>query len=187
MKVLETELPGVLVIEPAVYRDERGYFFENYHAARYREHGIRDVFVQQNQSRSERGVIRGLHMQVSPHPQTKMVRVLVGEIWDVAVDVRVGSPAFGRWTAVTLSADSFRQLYVPCGFAHGFCVTSDIAVIEYLCSDFYDPASELGVAWDDASLAIPWPVERPLLSDRDRNHRPLSEMADRLPRYSRSG
>jgi len=183
MKVLHSELPGVLIVEPSLLRDGRGYFFEAYRADKYREHGIGDTFVQQNQSRSQRGTIRGLHLQGSPNPQAKLVRVLAGEIYDVAVDVRRGSPTFGRWAAVTLSAENFRQWYVPCGFAHGFAVTSDVAEVEYKCSAFYDPVSEMGIAWNDPALAIRWPVNQPLLSDRDRQHPRLADIADRLPSF----
>ena len=180
MRVRPTELPGVLVIEPAVFHDPRGFFFEAYHAERYRALGIAETFVQDNHSRSAAGTIRGLHLQVG-RPQAKLIRVLAGAIWDVAVDVRRGSPTFGRWTAVTLSAENFRQLFIPAGFAHGFCVTSREADVEYKCSGFYDPAAEIGIAWDDPALAIPWPAERPLLSDRDRGHPRLSEINHRLP------
>jgi dTDP-4-dehydrorhamnose 3,5-epimerase len=183
MKVLPSDLPGVLIVEPTVHRDGRGFFFEAYRADTYQAHGIGETFVQANQSRSQRGTIRGLHLQVEPHPQAKIVRVLSGEIYDVAVDVRRGSPTFGRWAAVTLSAESFRQWYVPCGFAHGFAVMTEVADIEYACSDFYDPACELGIAWNDPSLAIPWPVERPILSDRDRGHLRLADLGYRLPAY----
>jgi dTDP-4-dehydrorhamnose 3,5-epimerase len=132
-----------------------------------------------------RGTLRGLHLQVGPRPQAKLVRAIVGEIYDVAVDVRRGSPTFGKWTGVVLSADTFRQCYVPPGFAHGFAVTSDVAEIEYKCSDFYDPASEVGIAWNDPALGIRWPIEHPLLSERDSRHLPLAALADRLPVYER--
>ena len=183
MKVLPSDLPGVLIVEPALHRDGRGFFFEAYRADMYRAHGIVDTFVQENQSRSQRGTLRGLHLQGSPHPQAKLVRVLAGEIYDVAVDVRRGSPTFGRWAAVTLSAENFRQWYVPCGFAHGFAVTSEVADVEYKCSEFYDPASEMGIAWNDPTLAIPWPVDPPILSERDRRHPLLADLGDRLPAF----
>jgi dTDP-4-dehydrorhamnose 3,5-epimerase len=183
MRVLPTELPGVLVIEPAVHRDERGFFLESYHAERYRAQGIDGPFVQDNHSRSGTGTIRGLHLQVG-RPQAKLIRAIAGSIWDVAVDVRRGSPTFGRWVAVTLSADNFKQCYVPAGFAHGFAVLSHVAEIEYKCTDVYDPASEIGISWNDPALAIPWPIEHPVLSLRDQAHPALALQTDRLPVYS---
>jgi dTDP-4-dehydrorhamnose 3,5-epimerase len=178
--VVPTELPGVLLIEPDVLRDARGLFLETYHAEKYRDAGITLPFVQDNRSRSIRGTVRGLHLQVS-RPQAKLVQVVSGEIYDVAVDVRRGSPTFGRFVAFRLSADDFRQLYIPRGFAHGFAVTSESADVEYKCTDIYDPAAEVGIAWDDPALAIPWPVTQPTLSDRDRRHQRLAELTDRLP------
>jgi dTDP-4-dehydrorhamnose 3,5-epimerase len=183
MKVRQTALPDVVIVEPDVYHDSRGFFFEAYRRDTYGAHGIMETFVQENHSRSRLGTVRGLHLQVDPHPQAKLVRVLAGEIYDVAVDVRRGSPTFGRWVAVTLSADRFMQFFLPPGFAHGFAVVSDVAEVEYKCSDFYDPASEVGIAWDDPALGIPWPVERPTLSDRDRRHPVLAAVGDRLPRF----
>jgi dTDP-4-dehydrorhamnose 3,5-epimerase len=177
-----TELPGVVIIEPDVFRDGRGYFFETYHADKYRVGGIDGPFVQDNQSRSVAGTLRGLHLQLR-HPQGKLIRVIEGEIVDVAVDVRRGSPTFGRSVSVTLSADNFKQCYVPPGFAHGFCVTSPIAQIEYKCTDLYDPASEIGIAWNDPQLAIRWPVAEPVLSDRDRRNPTLATLLDTLPRW----
>ena len=182
MRVSPTRLPGVLIIEPAVHRDERGFFLETYHAERYAALGIPGPFVQDNHSRSVRNTLRGLHLQVAK-PQAKLVRVVAGEVFDVAVDVRVGSPTFGQWVGTRLSAESCRQFYVPTGFAHGFCVLSDAAEIEYKCSDFYEPAAEIGVLWNDPALGIPWPVDQPILSARDRAHRRLAELADSLPRY----
>ena len=182
MRVVTTDLPGVLRIDPDVQFDERGFFLETYHAEKYRAHGIEGPFVQDNQSRSVAGTIRGLHLQVR-RPQAKLVRVLEGEIYDVAVDVRRGSPTFGKWVGVTLSASRFTQCYIPAGFAHGFGVLSTVAQVEYKCTDLYDPEGELGVAWDDPALAIQWPVTRPLLSDRDRRHPHLSAIADLLPIY----
>jgi len=182
LKVLQTELPGVLVIEPTVHRDARGFFVETYQAKRYAEAGVDATFVQDNHSCSARGTVRGLHAQLA-RPQAKLVRVLRGAIWDVVVDVRRGSPTFKRWIGVELTQDNFRQIYVPIGFAHGFCVTSDVAEVEYKCSDYYQPGDELGLAWNDPELAIPWPVAEPLLSDKDRAGKPLAELLDRLPRY----
>ena len=185
MKFLHTDLPGVVVVEPVVHRDSRGFFFESYHAERYKANGITATFVQDSQSKSARGTLRGLHLQVGPRAQAKLVRAIVGEIFDVAVDVRRGSPTFGKWTGVVLSADSFRQCYVPPGFAHGFAVMSEVAEIEYKCSDFYDPAAEIGIAWNDPALAIQWPIEHPILSGRDSSHPPLASLTDRLPVYER--
>ncbi|HKB12079.1 MAG TPA: dTDP-4-dehydrorhamnose 3,5-epimerase [Vicinamibacterales bacterium] len=180
MRVVTTDLPGVLVIEPDIYADGRGFFLETYHAERYGGHGIDGPFVQDNHSRSAGGTVRGLHLQLR-RPQGKLVRVIEGEVYDVAVDVRRGSPTFGRWVAVTLSADNFLQCYIPPGFAHGFCVVTPTAQVEYKCTDFYDPASEIGIAWNDPALAIPWPVRDPILSSRDRCHPTLAEVTDRLP------
>jgi dTDP-4-dehydrorhamnose 3,5-epimerase len=178
-----TDLPEVVLIEPDVYKDSRGFFLETYHAGKYRDVGIRQPFVQDNHSRSVQGTVRGLHLQVR-RPQAKLIRVVVGEIFDVAVDVRRGSPNFGRWVGVTLSAASFAQLYVPAGFAHGFSVLSPVAEIEYKCTDLYDSSDEVGIAWNDPELAIPWRFEAPTLSERDRRNLPLSALMDRLPTYS---
>jgi len=175
-----TDLPGVLIVEPDVYRDGRGYFLETYHADKYRAGGIDGPFVQDNHSLSVAGTLRGLHLQLR-RPQGKLIRVVEGEIVDVAVDVRRGSPTFARWIAVTLSAENFRQCYVPPGFAHGFFVTSPIAQIEYKCTDVYDPAGEMGIAWNDPELAILWPVAEPVLSERDRRNPPLAAVRETLP------
>jgi dTDP-4-dehydrorhamnose 3,5-epimerase len=186
MKFLKTPLAGVIVIEPDVHRDARGFFLETFHAAKYAAAGIPAVFVQDNHSASVRNTLRGLHMQVRK-PQGKLIRVVEGEIWDVAVDVRRGSATFGRWTAEQLSAENFKQLYVPPGCAHGFCVLSETAQVQYKCTELYDPADEIGIAYDDPDLAIAWPVESPLLSERDRSHSRLADLADRLAiadRYS---
>lgn len=170
MRVIEAEISDVLIIEPQVYEDERGFFYESYSRCRYVAHGIEDSFVQDNHSRSKKGVIRGLHYQASPG-QAKLVRVVVGEVFDVAVDIRHGSSTYGEWVGVTLSAENRRQLYIPVGFAHGFCVTSDAAEFLYKVSSYYAPEEERGIAWDDPDLAIDWPVQRePILSERDRHH-----------------
>lgn len=183
MRFLPTELPGVIIIEPDVYRDRRGFFLETYHADKYREGGIGVLFVQDNHSCSRRGTVRGLHAQ-RRRPQGKLMRVSRGAILDVAADIRRGSPTFGRWVAVTLSADNFRQLYVPPGFAHGFCVTSEIAELQYKCTEVYDPSDEITIRWNDPDLAIEWPVHEPLLSDRDRAAPRLAEMMDMLPVFT---
>jgi dTDP-4-dehydrorhamnose 3,5-epimerase len=183
VRVIATDLPGVLVIEPDVHRDSRGFFLETWHAAKYARAGITGSFIQDNHSKSVVGTLRGLHLQVA-RPQAKLVRVIEGEVFDVAVDVRRGSPTFGRWVAVTLTAETFRQCYIPAGFAHGFAVTSATAQVEYKCSDVYDPAAEVGIAWNDATLAIAWPMADPLLSDRDRSNPALNAVTERLPLYS---
>ncbi len=179
MRFLRTDLPGVLIVEPVVHRDARGFFLESFHAGKFAEAGIDVHFVQDNQSSSVRNTLRGLHLQLR-NPQGKLVRVIEGEIWDVAVDVRPDSATFGRWTGTHLSADNFRQLYIPPGFAHGFCVTSDQAQVQYKCTALYDPADEIGIAYDDPDLAIAWPVTEPILSARDQRHPRLSEVRERL-------
>lgn len=166
MKVIETDLPGCLVIEPRVFGDARGFFFEQWNRERYAEHGIVMDAVQANISRSARGVLRGLHYQL-PNPQGKLVSVLAGEVYDVAVDIRRGSPTFGKWAAVVLSADNQRQFWIPPGFAHGFVVTSEHALFHYFCSTPYDAPADKGIAWDDPDLSIDWPVHSPSLSAKD--------------------
>jgi dTDP-4-dehydrorhamnose 3,5-epimerase len=182
VKFLATDLPGVILIEPEVHGDARGFFLETYHERKYGQAGISATFVQDNHSRSSRGTLRGLHHQVA-HPQGKLVRVVEGEVFDVVVDIRRGSPTFGQHLGMPLSAHNFRQLYIPPNFAHGFCVTSEVAQFEYKCTDFYDPVGELVVAWNDSDLAIPWPISRPELSARDAEALPLRELMDRLPIY----
>lgn len=176
MQIIPTELPGVLIIEPRVFEDARGFFFESYSRRDYAAQGILDTYVQDNHSRSVRHTLRGLHYQTAPG-QAKLVRVAVGEVFDVAVDIRWGSPTFGRWVGVTLSAANRRQLYIPAGYAHGFCVTSDVAEFLYKVSSYYDPAAERGLAWDDPDLAITWPTRAPLLSERDQRHPRLRDAA----------
>lgn len=167
MNVVATNLPGVVIIEPDVFGDERGFFMETFQASRYKDMaGITDKFVQDNLSYSSKGVLRGLHYQLK-HTQGKLVYVLEGEVFDVAVDVRAGSPTFGQWTGIVLSADNKRQLYVPPGFAHGFCVTSEKVLFAYKCTDYYHPASEKTILWNDPALGIDWPVSSPVLSDKD--------------------
>ncbi|QSQ25088.1 dTDP-4-dehydrorhamnose 3,5-epimerase [Pyxidicoccus parkwayensis] len=166
MRVLPTELPGVLVVEPKVFGDDRGFFMEMFHAKRYADAGIPGPFVQDNYSRSAKGTLRGLHFQ-EPQAQGKLVQVIAGAVYDVAVDVRRGSPGFGKWVAVELSSDNRRQLWIPPGFAHGFCVLSESADFHYKCTTLYAPETERGVLWNDPDLAIPWPVTSPLLSAKD--------------------
>ena len=167
MKFIPTALTGVIVVEPDVFRDERGFFLETFSRAKYAQGGIDCEFLQDNHSRSQRNTIRGLHAQ-RQHPQGKLVRVLSGSIVDVVVDIRRDSPTYLKWISVELSADNFRQIYVPPGFAHGICITSEVADIEYKCTDYYDPNDELRIAWNDPAIGIRWPVENPILSDKDR-------------------
>jgi dTDP-4-dehydrorhamnose 3,5-epimerase len=178
-----TDLPGVIVVEPDVYRDPRGFFLETYHSEKYLAAGIAGPFVQDNHSESVGGTVRGLHLQLH-RPQGKLVRAIQGEIFDVAVDVRVGSPTFGRWVGVMMSADDFRQCYVPPGFAHGFCVVSPTAQVEYKCTDLYEPQMEIGISWNDPALGISWPVSEPILSKRDQQHPRLNDLLDVLPRWT---
>lgn len=182
MKVIETDLPGVLIIEPVVHGDSRGFFLESWHARRYAEFGLPDSFVQDNHSRSSQGVLRGLHYQLQ-QPQGKLVRVASGEVFDVAVDIRRGSPTFGRWTSVVLSEENHRQFYVPPGFAHGFCVLSKTADFLYKCTDYYAPEDERGVRWDDPEIGIEWPGMTFTLSDKDRQNARLSELDEELPLF----
>lgn len=186
MKIIETNLPGVLILEPDVFRDERGFFLETYHYDRYRENGVASTFVQDNVSFSVKGTLRGLHYQY-PHAQAKLVQVLQGEIFDVALDIRKGSPTFGSWTGVSLSGETHRQLYIPEGFAHGFAVMSETAMFTYKCSDVYTPAAEGGICWNDTDLNIDWPVDEPVLSEKDRHYPPLRDVPpDSLPLYGGS-
>jgi len=182
MKVTATENPEVLLIEPDVFRDPRGSFMETYHARKFRLQGLPEVFVQDNHSRSTRGVLRGLHYQLE-HPQGKLVRVVSGEVIDVAVDIRRGSPFFGKWVGAVLSEDNLKQMYIPPGFAHGFCVLSERADVLYKCTDFYTPGDEYGIAWDDPDIGIKWPTLDYVLSDKDRRYPRLEDSGDRLPLY----
>jgi len=166
MRAIETDLPGVLLFEPAVYRDARGHFVESWHLNHYAEAGLEVSFVQDNFAFSRRGVLRGLHFQ-NPQPQGKLVYALEGEVFDVAVDIRAGSPTFGQWSGVTISGENCRQVYIPPGFAHGYCVTSETAVVAYKCTDFYCAAAQAAVRWNDPDLAIRWPVREPILSEKD--------------------
>lgn len=175
MNVIPCELEGVLLIEPRVYGDARGYFLETWNERRYREAGIAGPFVQDNLSFSRRGAVRGLHFQ-NPSAQAKLVYVLEGEVFDVAVDLRRRSPTFGRWMGVRLSAENKRQLYIPVGFAHGFAVISETALFAYKCTDFYAPEHEVTLLWNDPDLAIPWPVDHPVLSEKDQRGRRLRDL-----------
>lgn len=181
MKVIETKLPGAIVLEPQVFGDARGFFYESYNKAKYREAGIVADFVQSNVSRSAKGVLRGLHYQW-PNPQGKLVSVLEGEVYDVAVDIRRGSPTFGQWAGVMLTAENHRHFWIPEGFAHGFCVLSEFATFAYQCSALYDAKADAGIRWNDADIGIDWPLSTPLLSDKDAKAPLLKDVpADRLP------
>jgi dTDP-4-dehydrorhamnose 3,5-epimerase len=182
VKVTATRLPGVVIVEPAVHGDGRGFFLETYHQQKYAEAGLRESFVQDNHSHSRARTLRGLHAQLT-HPQGKLVRAVKGEMFDVAVDIRVGSPSFGQWVGVALSGENFRQLYIPRGFAHGFCVLSQEVDVEYKCTDFYAPGDEVTIAWNDPEIGIEWPVADPVLSDKDRSAASLAELRARLPRF----
>lgn len=183
MQIVETPLPGVLLVKPDVFADARGFFVETYSSERYAQVGIRGPFVQDNMSRSRRGIVRGLHLQ-HPRGQGKLVWVVDGAVLDVALDVRVGSPTFGRHVAYELSAENGRQMWIPPGFAHGFCVTSDSALLVYKCTDHYRPECEIGIAWNDPDLGIAWPVPEPVLSAKDRSNPRLRDVDPaRLPRY----
>lgn len=182
LKVEKTPLAGLLVITPDSFSDDRGYLAETYHFERYRDAGINCQFVQDNQSFSHKGVLRGLHAQIQK-PQAKLVRASAGEIFDVAVDARPKSPTFGKWYGHTLSGENLRQLFIPVGFLHGFCVLSESALVHYKCSDLYNPKESFGVKWDDPDLAVKWPVKEPKLSPKDKQNmswveaRPLLEKA----------
>ncbi len=183
MKVIETGLPGCVVIEPAVFGDERGFFFETWNAELFRSLGLPDRFVQSNVSSSSKGVLRGLHYQW-PRPQGKLVSVLEGEVYDVAVDIRRGSPTFGKWEAVILSAENKRQFWIPGGFAHGFAVLSERALFNYLCTDVYVKEADAGIRWNDVDVGVDWPISGPTLSAKDENAPFLKDIAeDRLPVY----
>ncbi|HWA96981.1 MAG TPA: dTDP-4-dehydrorhamnose 3,5-epimerase [Pirellulales bacterium] len=184
MRVVPTSLPGVMLLEPKVHGDERGFFVEVFRAEWMAEVGIDRPFVQDNQSRSGRGVLRGLHFQLE-RPQGKLVRVNRGEIFDVAVDVRLGSPTFGHWYGATLDDRAHRQLWVPPGFAHGFCVVSEMADVSYKCTEYYHPESERGVAWNDPEIGITWPLTDVTLSKRDQANVGLHRFATTdLPRFA---
>ena len=186
MRAIETHLPGIVVLEPAVYGDERGFFMEAWNKQRYGSLGVPLDFVQDNLSYSAKGVLRGLHFQ-NPNAQGKLISVLQGEVFDVAVDVRVGSPTFGEWVGVTLSAQSKRQLYIPEGFAHGFLVTSEAALFSYKCTDYYNPEREHSLLWNDPGLGIDWPLKSPVLSKKDSSAPRLAEIpTEKLPRYDRA-
>jgi dTDP-4-dehydrorhamnose 3,5-epimerase len=183
MKIIELELPGVKIIEPDVFLDSRGYFLETYQESRYREIGIDVSFVQDNLSFSTQGTLRGLHFQY-PHSQAKLAQVVRGEVLDVIVDIRRNSPTFGCWEGVRLSEKNHKQLFVPEGFAHGYCVLSDEAIFAYKCSDVFTPECEKGVLWSDQDIGIDWPVKTPILSEKDRRYPCLKNIPEEdLPEY----
>ncbi len=185
MKVIPQQIPEVLLIEPQVFGDERGWFCESWQQERYSQHGVEGRFVQDNMAWSRRGTLRGLHIQ-HPHGQGKLVQVLAGEVFDVAVDVRRGSPWFGRWSAARLNADSKHQFWIPSGFLHGYVVTSEEALFAYKCTDHYHPETQFSVNWQDPALSIDWPVDSltAILADKDRNAPMLCDIPqDRLPSY----
>jgi len=182
VKFIETSLPGVLLIEPTVFSDERGFFMETYHLDRFRERGIEAAFVQDNHSRSARGVLRGLHYQ-EPNPQGKLVRCTRGSLFDVAVDIREGSPTFAKWVGVELSESNRRMLWVPPGFAHGFCALAEEADLVYKCTALYEREHDRAILWNDPEIAIAWPLSTPLLSPKDAAAAPL-RTAHPLPRYA---
>lgn len=185
MKVLHTPLEGVFIIEPKVFKDSRGFFTELYHQKMYGSSGIDKTFVQDNLSHSVKGTLRGLHYQL-PHTQAKLVQVIRGAIFDVAVDIRRGSPTFGRWYGANISDEDLRQIYIPEGFAHGFCVMSETADVVYKCTDFYSPDAEGGILWSDPFLAINWPVKDPMLSPKDSRYPCLQDVTtERLPHYGK--
>jgi dTDP-4-dehydrorhamnose 3,5-epimerase len=185
VEVEQTSLPGVLLIKPKVFGDARGFFLETYSTRRYQEAGIETAFVQDNSSRSSKGVLRGLHYQLQ-HPQGKLVSVNRGEVFDVAVDIRVGSPTFGQWYGVVLNDSNHHQLYVPPGFAHGFVVMSDIVDFSYKCTDYYHPQDEQGIRWDDPAINIQWPIKTPVLSEKDKVNPVLENQVSNncLPNYN---
>lgn len=183
MKFIKTEIPGVIIIEPKIFGDDRGFFSEVYRHELFVENGIKERFVQDNLSRSKKGTLRGLHYQLE-NPQAKLVMATRGSVLDVAVDIRKGSPTFGKYVLAELSEENKRMIYIPGGFAHGFAVLSDIADFQYKCSNYYDPTSEFGMFWNDPDVGIPWNVDEPLLSEKDKNARLLKDMSSEfLPTY----
>ncbi len=183
LQIIETSLPGVLLIKPRVFADPRGFFLETYRQNVLAEAGIHETFVQDNHSHSSRGVLRGLHYQLR-QPQAKLCRVARGEVLDIAVDVRLGSPNFGKWVGVALSGENHAQIYVPKGFAHGFVVRSETADFLYKCSDYFEASDDRGVLWNDPDIGVDWQTSEPVLSEKDRRYLPLAQIAhDQLPRY----
>ena len=185
MNIKETKLTGVLILEPKVFTDDRGYFFETWNSTRYEQAGIPGPFVQDNISFSTKGILRGLHFQY-PQSQGKLIQVLSGEVEDVVVDIRAGSPTYGQWLSEVLSESNHRQMYVPPGFAHGYCVTSEAALFSYKCTDFYNPATEHGIIWNDPDIGIAWPIAQPVLSTKDAVYPRLKDLRlENLPQFGR--
>ena len=183
MKIITGSIEGILIIEPKTFKDKRGFFMETYNQKRYNESGINATFVQDNLSYSLKNTLRGLHFQ-NEHPQAKLIQVISGEIFDVAVDLRPSSFTFGKWTGVHLSDENRRQVFIPEGFAHGFCVLSEFALFYYKCSDFYAPDDEGGIIWSDPDIGIKWPVINPIISEKDKQYHKLSGLnADQLPSF----
>ncbi|MFC1822430.1 dTDP-4-dehydrorhamnose 3,5-epimerase [Thermodesulfobacteriota bacterium] len=183
LKFIKTSIPGVIIVEPEKFEDARGFFMETYHYKKYEEGGISSLFTQDNHSHSKKGILRGLHYQLH-HPQEKLVHVVVGEIFDVAADIRIGSPTFGKWVGTVLSADNRQQVMIPKGFAHGFCVLSDNADVIYKCGDFYNPDDEYGISWNDPMMNIEWPLKNPSLSNKDSRNPELNQVSqNHLPIY----
>jgi len=183
MNIKETKLAGVLILEPKVFSDDRGYFLETWNNIRYEQAGITGPFVQDNISFSKKGVLRGLHFQY-PQSQGKLIQVLSGEVLDVIVDIRVGSSTYSQWIGEVLSESNHRQIYVPPGFAHGYCVTSEAALFSYKCTDFYNPATEHGIIWNDPDIGIEWPIEQPVLSPKDAVYPRLKDLRpENLPQF----
>lgn len=184
MNIIKTPIEGLLVVEPKVFPDDRGYFLESYQKKRYLESGIEADFVQDNLSKSVKGTLRGLHYQLPPFDQAKLVQVIAGEVFDVAVDIRKGSPTFGHHFGLDLSAENKRQFFIPRGFAHGFCVTSETAIFYYKCDSYYSPSHERGIHWSDGRLDINWPAKKPVISDKDASFACLNDVGeDDLPGY----
>jgi dTDP-4-dehydrorhamnose 3,5-epimerase len=175
MKITPASIPAVLIVEPEIFQDSRGFFFESYNQQLYYQQGITVNFVQDNHSRSVKNTLRGLHYQINPG-QDKLVRVVLGEVFDVVVDIRFGSPTFGKWVGIYLSAENKKQLFIPKGFAHGFCVVSEVAEFEYKCSEYYSRSNERGILWDDPQLGIDWPVQDPILSEKDKSNKRFREI-----------
>jgi dTDP-4-dehydrorhamnose 3,5-epimerase len=183
MKVTHLKLDGAMVFEPKIFGDERGFFMETWNYERYKEAGLDVKFVQSNLSKSGKGVLRGLHFQ-NPHPQGKLVQILTGEVFDVAVDIRQGSPTFGQWHGETLTGDNHKQFYIPEGFAHGFCVLSEIAIFSYMCTNVYHAAADTSLLWNDPQIGIKWPIDVPLLSEKDKNAPTLAIIeTEKLPDF----
>jgi dTDP-4-dehydrorhamnose 3,5-epimerase len=183
MKIITSSIEGILIIEPKIFKDKRGFFMETYNQARYNESGINATFVQDNLSYSQKNTLRGLHFQIK-HPQAKLIQVISGEIFDVTVDLRPGFATFGKWTGFYLSGENRRQVFIPEGFAHGFCVLSEFAFFHYKCSDFYAQDDEGGIIWSDPDIGIEWPIQNPIISEKDKQYQKLSNLtADELPSF----